>query len=118
MNNEDWSIIVYGVLMLISCFRYEGEKVIKGIERCVYLITCFISVSLVMLSMMLAWTSNTHDVILGIQGRYFIPVIPLFFMSLNNRLITIRKPIEKPVIVMGALINLYILGQVMLKSFM
>ena len=118
MNNEDWSIIVYGVLMLISCFRYEGEKVIKGIERCVYLITCFISVSLVMLSMMLAWTSNTHDVILGIQGRYFIPVIPLFFMSLNNRLITIRKPIEKPVIVMGVMINLYILGQVMLKSFM
>ena len=116
--NNDCPIIVYAILMLISSFRYEGEKAITGVERFGYLFTCLITIFFVMLVMLLAWTSNTRDTIAGIQGRYFIPVISLFYMSLNNRLVTIHKPIERYISVSGVLINLYILEQVMLKTMM
>lgn len=116
MINNDCPIIVYAILMLISSFPYEGEKAITGVERFAYLFTCLITIFLVMFVMLLAWTTRTKDIIEGIQGRYFIPVIPLFFMSLNNRLVTIHKPIEKYISVSGVLINLYILEQVMLKT--
>ena len=37
-----------------------------------------------MTSMYLGWTFNTESIILGIQGRYFLPICPLLFLSLRS----------------------------------
>ena len=40
-------------------------------------------VVLTMTAMFLGWTSNTRDLIAGVQGRYFIPGIPLVMIALS-----------------------------------
>lgn len=42
-----------------------------------------------MLSMAMAWTSSTSTVIEGVQGRYFLPVLPLLLLSLSTKSISI-----------------------------
>ncbi len=38
----------------------------------------------IFLSMYLGWTFNTEQVILGVQGRYFIPFLPLLYLALRS----------------------------------
>ncbi|MCR5286958.1 MAG: DUF2142 domain-containing protein [Saccharofermentans sp.] len=46
-------------------------------------------------SMLLSWTPEGSDVILGIQGHYFLPVLPLFAMSAGKGLRVLARKITK-----------------------
>jgi uncharacterized membrane protein len=35
--------------------------------------------------MFIGWTSDIRNIITGVQGRYFIPLIPLALLILKNR---------------------------------
>ena len=37
-----------------------------------------------MFSMLLAWTPVSSNVINGVQGRYLLPLLPMFLLSLKN----------------------------------
>jgi uncharacterized membrane protein len=41
--------------------------------------------------MLLSWTPEGSDVILGIQGHYFLPVLPLFAIAAGKGLRTVAK---------------------------
>jgi len=77
------------MLMLIcvaSAFfgkRDEWHATIK--ERIVYFVISGIVVVLVFASMFFGWTSDWHDVILGLQGRYFIPLLPLALLIIRTK---------------------------------
>ena len=115
---DQWIISLYGVLLLISSFSHKGEKNLGTRERWVFAVTSFLPVLLLISVMLLVWTSNTHEVVQGVQGRYFIPCIPLFFMSLNNRMVRIKKPIDKYIILAGGLLNVCTMQLVMFRSFL
>jgi uncharacterized membrane protein len=40
---------------------------------------------LISLLLYLSWTPTAYERVAGIQGRYFIPVAPLFFLLFYNR---------------------------------
>lgn len=44
---------------------------------------------LVMLSMCLFWPLITYDIIQGVQGRYFIPILFLILILTNNQKLAI-----------------------------
>ena len=52
-----------------------------------------------MTSMYLGWTFNNEPVILGIQGRYFLPICPLLFLSLRSSKIAYRGRVETYVLI-------------------
>jgi len=71
----------------------------------------FISVSAVVIvlchvAMLIGWTSNTRSIIEGVQGRYFIPLLPLLLLSLR-----IRKLLIPYTLFRNALLIAYILIQ-------
>ena len=114
---DQWIVSVYIILLLLSSFSFRGERALTVRERWVFAVASLLPVFLLMFIMLVSWTSNTHDIIQGIQGRYFIPCIPLFFMSLNNRLVRLKKPICKYVIMAGVLLNVFAMQQVMFNTF-
>lgn len=81
-------------------------------ERTLFLIIPCAVLVLVMLSMFLAWTSNTSNVIQGIQGRYFIPIIPLVFMATNNRFLSLERYWEKHLMLAAVVLNMITIIQV------
>ena len=57
-----------------------------------------------MASMYLGWTFDTEPVILGIQGRYFLPVLPLFMLAC--RFSSLSFKVDNANLVIGAAIVL------------
>ena len=58
---------------------------------------------LVIISMWIFWTPLSSDNVLGVQGRYFIPVVALVLMMMKNRFIQVKKDITQ-YLVAGAVI--------------
>ena len=42
----------------------------------------------------ISWTPVNYDLVFGIQGRYFIPVLPLILLFFTNENVTIKKNID------------------------
>ena len=45
--------------------------------------------------MLLAWTSRDAVWIEGVQGRYFLPLLPVFLFSLQSRMLQSRLPFKR-----------------------
>lgn len=52
---------------------------------------CFFVVILTMFFMLLSWTPLSSGVVEGVQGRYFLPVLPLVMLTMGNRKIKISE---------------------------
>lgn len=103
---DELPIYTYIGLLIISAFSYEGENRSFSLrQKLTFITSAMCTVFAVMLTMFLGWTSDTRTVILGIQGRYFIPIFPLLLMCLNNRMVKNNHPIEKYVSAVSVLIN-------------
>jgi len=55
------------------------------------------------------WTPVNYDTVFGIQGRYFIPVLPLLIMALKTENITLKKDIDKILFFALAVVNILII---------
>lgn len=75
----------YGLLLLLNLFGSAAEPRIPLFRR----LLCFLSVLsvsvLLLVSMLTAYTPLRTDYALGVQGRYFLPLLPLFAMSFHGR---------------------------------
>lgn len=65
------------------------------IERIVYTLIFIIIVLLVYTSLYVAWTPVRSSIILGVQSRYFLPVILLTAIVLDNKKIVLKEPIKE-----------------------
>ena len=62
-----------------------------------------------MLSMMLAWTPISSKVIQGVQGRYFLPFLPVLLMSLKNDTLVLTREGNRKTLYMMCSMNAYVL---------
>ena len=70
-----------GVLAL----KKPGESMLMTAKNRLWVwFLCLAILGALMFSMLLAWTPVTSNVIRGVQGRYLLPVLPAFFMTLKN----------------------------------
>ena len=59
------------------------EETSPDVKTCIVSVVLFIALVItVMLGEMLIWTFNTESVIHGVQGRYFLPMLPLLLLPL------------------------------------
>ena len=59
--------------------------------------------------MMSGCTPFGTDVILGVQGRYFLAVVPLFLLVLYNEKIQIKRLYEKYFVLFFHIGNIYVI---------
>lgn len=73
-------------LLTASLLPSEGEPrgSLTGKNRASALLIWIISAAAVMAAMLLTWTPIGSSVIEGVQGRYFIPLLPLLFIALRG----------------------------------
>ena len=68
--------------------------------------------SAIFLSMYLGWTFNTEQIILGVQGRYFIPFLPLLYLALRNGRLETHGRMAMPTMTTLASIDLMYLAYI------
>jgi len=93
------ALVVLGVLY---GERDEWQPSIQ--DRIVYLLIFAAVVFLCLLSLFLGMTSDFHNRVIGVQGRYFTPLIPLFMLALRCKKLLIPKSFYQNAIIIAFLV--------------
>lgn len=110
---SDWIPLVYIALLVLASIQKEQEAhCLRRRVRCAFCAVAFVVSILVLLSMCVGWTSDTSDVIQGVQGRYFIPILPLALLTLNGNTLVLRRNLDRELMLMGCLVNAAALRQI------
>lgn len=74
------------IITILLFHRREDEKNfnLKKFDIYILITVCILSVSAIFGSMLLAYTPVNSAKILGVQGRYFIPILPYLFVTLRE----------------------------------
>jgi len=92
-------VLPFLVLLVLACFRREDEKIkINMPERIWMWLMGAGVIALTMLAMLLNWTPRYLKFIEGVQGRYFLPVLPLILLACRTKKACIGKDTEKVII--------------------
>lgn len=97
-----------GLFML--AFRKPGDQVVlTGGSRIWIWILCGGCLAALMLSMLIAWTPFSAQVIAGVQGRYFLPFLPVLLLTIKNDLIVLTKNADRSILYLMCCANGYAL---------
>ena len=97
-----------GLLML--AFRVPGESlVVTGGRRIWIFVVCAACAAAAMLSMLIACTPQGSLVIEGVQGRYFLPLLPALLLACKNDLLVLTKDGNRSILYLMCCANLYVL---------
>ena len=112
-----WYILIAFLLLVIACCMKKKEEriYIKKGQRAFVLLISLVSIGLIMLSMLLAWTQNNCNYIAGLQGRYFLPVVGLLLLTLRNDKLVILKKNESYMVQIAAFLNVFVIGFALLS---
>lgn len=94
---EGWTryiTLAFMAILLLSAADGVGqtEPHISGTLKIGLLAAAFIMYSFILVAMLIAWTNGNSDVILGVHGRYFDPLIPLILLGINIPKMHFKKP--------------------------
>lgn len=106
-----WIINSWVVILILSPLSEKSNvEVFLYEHKLLYFLIAIAVVLVVMLAMALAWTPKEYDVIIGVQGRYFIPIIFLLLICLQNSKIYLKENMVKILLViipMMSVISIY-----------
>lgn len=106
-----WVINVWIVVLLICPFAEKSNNEVFTYEhKLLYFLIAAAVILVVMLAMALAWTPAGYQWIEGVQGRYYIPIIYLLLIWLQNTKIYLHDKIVKIVTIIipiMAMISIY-----------
>lgn len=96
-----WVIIGFELCLLSTIFHDNDAKIITlaPMQRLLLFVPVILCVFLFLLGMLVWWTPEGSNTISGVQGRYFIPMIPLVLFALPQisiRLYLKRGEIQLP----------------------
>ncbi len=82
-------IIILLLFIYINYFKGDKKPILSYTQ--IFLIFAFVVFSLATIfgSMYLGWTSAASDVILGVQGRYFLPPLLFFLLAISELFLNI-----------------------------
>ena len=100
-------------VLLFSVIIREQEKLyIKSWQKVLMFFLCVGIIGGITLSMMLDFTDVSDTVVRGIQGRYFIPFLPLVFFLLRNDRIVARIRLDGQIVMAAFMLNYFTLWRI------
>lgn len=111
LDTEIPDYLVYGFwfLLFLSAVKMAKEK--QYIQTETRLFAAGLSVVTVLAVFgvfLLTWTAAGADHIDGVQGRYFLPLLPVLLPCLRNRRLVLRSDIERPLLASAAILHLFV----------
>lgn len=75
-------------------------------------VLAFLSIVLVLTSMLLGWTPKGFTYIAGIQGRYFLPILPLVLLMLYGDNLTVKRDYSRGTYYLECFVSIYALVRI------
>ena len=99
--NISWLLICgFAIVLLLALIsEKENEQCMTGKQRVLVIVLSIIMTGGIVLSMWLDFTPDYISYIAGVQGRYFLPFLPMLVLSLKSRLFSVKKNINNALLV-------------------
>lgn len=111
-------LVPFSVILLLAFSKKENEPNSIGTMKKWYLtLLSVFMMFLVMLALMFSWTPLTSTVIYGVQGRYFLPILPLVFLILRNNTLVLKKNFDHALVLSSLFFNIMVLTNVFSQVF-
>ena len=78
-------VIFYSVLLVSTIWIGKNEKDLKLKQKILLISIFLVIVALIFTGLYLTYTEVGAEIILGVQGRYFIPIVLLILLSLISK---------------------------------
>lgn len=102
-------VLFFTCALLLLAFRKPGENlVLTGGRRIWIWFLCLLCAGAVMLSMLISWTPISSRIINGVQGRYFLPFLPVLLLTCKNNTIVLTKNPNRLILYLMCCGNAYI----------
>ena len=104
-------VVILGltVILLMLVFRKPGERIMMSMGKRIWIwFLCLMCLGALMFSMLLAWTPVTSNVINGVQGRYLLPLLPMFLLTLKNDRVVRTDCADRPLLYVMMVMDLYV----------
>lgn len=102
-------VMLFTAGLIVLSLRKPGEAlVLTGVRRLWIWALCLMCAGAVVMSMLLAWTPLSSRVVSGVQGRYFLPFLPVLLMTVKNDFLVLTKNRDRVVLYLMVCGNLYV----------
>jgi uncharacterized membrane protein len=88
-------IFSYGMIFFTIFTRRSKSEEFNTRQRTVFMVTGLLIIAFVTLSQYLTWNPVGSNRVFPFQGRYFIPVFPLFFLGLSKNLFHVKARLRQ-----------------------
>ena len=105
-------IILFSILLLFSALQKENQVVFKKNQRS---ILALISVLVIMevLGSFVFYTYQGADYIWGVQGRYFLPILPITLLCMKNTFLESNRNMNYPIILSAVFLEVITIREIM-----
>ena len=102
------SYIVYTFIVILLLIALKPIQATREVTICyrivALLISAFVFVA-VLTTMMIAFTTYGMNVILGVQGRYFVPILLPILLMFHNKVLIIHKDMNRYLLMIACLLT-------------
>lgn len=79
-------LVGFSSVLLLSSMSCKDEDSIKWQNRLWMFVLCGVVFISIILALQITWTPINLNVVVGVQGRYFLPILPLLLVSIHGYL--------------------------------
>ena len=101
--------LLWGILIVSSVRRAGDHTPFKPGQKVWIAVLTLLSFCLVLTSMLLGWTPKGFA---GIQGRYFLPILPLILLLIYGDNLTIKRDYSKGIYYLECFVSIYALVRI------
>lgn len=106
-------VLGFSACLLVLGLRQSEEKMVFSKRNRIWIFLMVgMCIFLVQFSMLIAWTPISSKYIQGVQGRYFLPCLPLILMALKNKKVILQKCYKNIMLVLMLFGNCYALCRI------
>lgn len=86
LNTPYLIILLLTACLILLALKKPGEEIVIKIKARLWIwFICLVIFGALMFSMLLAWTPKSSNMVQGVQGRYMLPLLPIFLLTLKNQ---------------------------------
>lgn len=91
-----WTLVIaFIIVVLLSLLIKDDERLYLDIRAKICMgILIFIMAGSTVMGLWISWTPKDSATIQGIQGRYFMPILPLALLLFRNKMIVLKRKMD------------------------
>lgn len=110
--------VAYFIIIYISILNSKNDIDLNFNCKIAFVLIAIVSSVIIFLALATGWTYDTENKILGVQGRYFIPVLPLILLTLIPNSISISRDFSTQIMfALTVVTSIYLMVHVLVPIF-